>query len=90
MPHVVNNRERSRFEMPLDGGVAYAVYREAGDRLIVTHTETPAALRGRGHGEALVKGMLDCIRAEGRRITPRCGFVAAYMRRHPETQDLLA
>ena len=34
--------------------------------------------------------VLDCIRAEGRRITPRCGFVAAYMRRHPETQDLLA
>lgn len=87
---VRDNPQRSQYEMDVDGGVAVASYR-ADDKVVsVFHTEVPAALRGRGLGDHLVKGTLDLIRASGRKAVPRCGFVAAYIRRHPEYRDLLA
>ena len=87
---VRDNREQSRYQMDVEGGVAFASYRADDKTVVVTHTEVPAALNGRGLGSRLVKGMLDLVRASGRKVVPRCGFVAAYLRRHPEYQDLLA
>ena len=43
--------------------------------VIITHTETPRALRGRGFASELVKGALDLIRADGRKVIAGCGFV---------------
>ena len=39
---------------------------------------------------ALVGAALAHARAQGLRIRPQCSYVQVYMRRHPETQDLLA
>ncbi len=86
---VRHNPAQRRFEMETPAGLAFANYHEDRGVLLVTHTETPRALRGRGYGDLLVKGMLDVARAEGRKVKPLCSFVAAYMRRHPETQDLV-
>jgi predicted GNAT family acetyltransferase len=72
------------------GGPALCVYRRQGDVLLLTHTEVPPALEGRGIAAALVKAALDWARAEGLRVRPLCSYVVTYMRRHPETQDLLA
>ena len=58
--------------------------------VIITHTETPPALRGRGIGSELVKGALDLIRRDGRKVIAGCGFVADYLDRHPENADLVA
>ncbi len=87
---VVDNPERQRFELSLDGHTAYVTYRLTGDTLIVPHTEVPRQFEGRGIGSALVKGMLEAIRARGQKIRPLCSFVAGYMRRHPEYDDLRA
>ena len=54
-----DNPARHRFEMALDGGIAYATYRRDGDVLTILHTEVPAAINGRGHGSALVAGVLE-------------------------------
>jgi len=87
---VRDNTERRRFEMDVDGGVAFANYRADDSVVVVTHTEVPAALQGRGVGNRFVREMLDLIRASGRKVVPACGFVAAFIRGHPEYQDLLA
>ncbi|MGE0093848.1 MAG: GNAT family N-acetyltransferase [Alphaproteobacteria bacterium] len=87
---VRDNKERRRFEMDVDGGLAFANYRADDSVVVVTHTEVPAALQGRGVGSRFVREMLDLIRANGRKVVPRCGFVAAFIRGHPEYQDLLA
>jgi uncharacterized protein len=87
---VVDNPERHRFELSLDGHTAFANYRLAGDTLIVPHTEVPPEFEGRGIGSALVKGMLEAIRTRRLKIRPLCSFVASYMRRHPEYDDLRA
>jgi uncharacterized protein len=45
---------------------------------------------GKGVGAALVQGVLDDVRARGLKVRPCCPFVAAYIRRHPEYEDLVA
>ena len=89
-PVVTHRPEASRFEAEVPGGPALCVYRRQGDVLLLTHTEVPPALEGRGIAAALVRASLDWARAEGLRVRPLCSYVAAYMRRHPESHDLLA
>lgn len=87
---IVHHADQGRFEWPLDRGSAECVYRRHGDLLLVTHTEVPRAYEGQGLAGHLVRALLDWARAEGLRVRPLCSYVAAYMRRHPDTQDLLA
>jgi predicted GNAT family acetyltransferase len=37
-----------------------------------------------------VADALDDIRSRGLKVVPLCPFVAAYIRRHPEYEDLVA
>ena len=85
---VRDNPTLSRFELDVEGGLAFANYRRAPGMVIITHTETPRALRGRGIASELVGGALQLIRAEGSKAVAGCGFVADYLRRHPEFSDL--
>ena len=88
---VRDNRQEHRFEMALGEGMAFIRYTEAGEGVLaLTHTEVPEEVEGRGVGGRLVKGALDIVRAEGLKIVPACAFVAAYVRRHPEYQSLVA
>ena len=68
---------------------AICSYRRLGDVLVLHHTEVPRALQGQGLAGELVQAVLDWARAEGLRVRPTCSYVAACMRRHPETRDLL-
>jgi predicted GNAT family acetyltransferase len=83
------DKARSRFELDVDGAVAFADYRLAGDRVIITHTETPPSLRGRGIASELVKGALELIRADGFKVVAGCSFVVDYLEQHPEVADLV-
>lgn len=55
-----------------------------------THTGVRPAHRGHEYAAALVRRGLDDARADGVAIEPACSYVAAYLRLHPEDQDLLA
>jgi len=37
-----------------------------------------------------VKGALDMIRADGRKVIAGCGFVVDYLNKHREYRDLIA
>ncbi len=87
---VRNNEARSRFELPIEGGVAVAQYQLDGGVLHMTHTIVPQAAEGRGIGSRLVRGALDEARSRGLKVDPICPFVRAYIERHPEYGDLLA
>jgi hypothetical protein len=90
MNQVVDNPERSRFELQEQGLVAFADYRLQGDRMVIPHVEAPPALRGTGTAGRLMTGALDLIRERGLQVVPVCPYAAAFIRRHPEYQDLLA
>ena len=42
-----------------------------------------------GFGKALIIAGLAAARARGLKVIPICPFFAAYMKKHPEVQDLL-
>ena len=86
---ITHNKEASRFEAALQGLHAECSYRRHGDLLDLHHTEVPPALQGQGVAAALVRAALDWARSESLRVRPSCSYVASYMRRHPDTQDLL-
>ena len=88
MNDVKNNKALQRYELNVDGSVAFANYRLAPGVVTITHTETPAALRGRGIASKLIKGALEQIRAERLKVVAGCGFVVDYLAKHPEFSDL--
>ena len=86
---VIDRPDKSRFELPVEGGVALAYYRLDGKRMTLTHTEVPEHLSGQGIGSRLAKGVFEAIRAGGGRAVAQCPFMAAYADRHPEYRALL-
>ena len=89
MSSVRDNKNGSRFELDIGGQLAFANYRLTPSAVIITHTETPRALRGRGIASELVKGALELIRSDGRKVIAGCSFVADYLDKHPEDADLV-
>ncbi|MBR0828275.1 N-acetyltransferase [Bradyrhizobium manausense] len=91
MPAAVrDNKDKNRFELDVGNEVAFANYRLTPQAIIITHTETPRSLRGRGIASELVKGALELIRADGKKVIAACGFVVDYLHKHPEDADLIA
>lgn len=82
--------ELGRFEVLVDGHLCVADYRRDGERMLMTHTEVHPVLQGRGVAAQLVRAALAHARVQGLKVVPLCSYVRAYLRRHPEHQDLLA
>ncbi|WP_024286496.1 GNAT family N-acetyltransferase [Cellulomonas sp. KRMCY2] len=92
-PEVRRDDARSRYEIVVGGVVAgFSAYRagpQDGDPMVFLHTEVDDAHSGQGLGTLLARGALDDVRLRGRRIVPLCPFIAAFIRRHPEYQELV-
>jgi predicted GNAT family acetyltransferase len=89
-PTIRDNPERHRFEADLgDGSMAIAEYTLAAGKITFIHTEVPPQHEGKGIGSALIRHALGEARKRGLNVIPTCPFFAAYMRKHPEAQDLL-
>ncbi|WP_261935140.1 GNAT family N-acetyltransferase [Sphingomonas bisphenolicum] len=87
---VRNNEAEGRYELAVDGQLAIAAYDRREGALVFTHTQVPEALKGQGVGSRLVKAALADARAQNLKVVPLCEFVAAYIERRPQEQDLLA
>lgn len=81
--------ERGRFQAIVEGRACVCDYRLEGGVMQMTHTLVPPPLEGRGIAEQLVAAALRHARANGLKVNPICSYVRVYMRRHPETQELL-
>jgi hypothetical protein len=87
---VEDNRQASRYELRVDGKLAGLIDYSLGDGTIaMNHSEVEPALQGRGLGSVLAAGALADVAERGLKVIPYCPFVAAYLRRHPELQELL-
>ena len=87
---VNNNTAENRFELVIEGHLAAAYYKRAGNVITFEHTEVPVELGGKGVGSQLVQGALDQVRAEGQKVVAECPFVKAWIGKHPAYADLLA
>lgn len=90
MSTISHNQQAQRFELQQDGHTAYLSYQDAGDKLIYDHTIVPDALGGQGIGKALTQHALDYAREQGKKVVPTCSFVASFIQKNPEYQDIKA
>ncbi len=86
---VQRDDEAHKYYAVIDGHEAQILFAPRGDHTLdLRHTRVPAALRGHGVAEALVRNALDDVHARGERIIATCPFVQAFLARHPEYQPL--
>ena len=87
---VVEHKPQSkRFEITKDGHLAVLEYQLAEGKIIFTHTGVPDALGGKGIGSLLARAGLDYARAQSLSVVPLCSFIAGYIQKHPDYQDLV-
>lgn len=87
---VRDDLEEGAFVIEVDGiRAGKADYRISDGRVIFTHTEISDAFSGRGLGSRLARYALDDVVRRELLIVPRCPFIAAYIRRHPEYQEMV-
>lgn len=86
---VRHNAAASCFEAIVDGLLCRADYHLVDGVMRISHTEVPASLEGRGIAAQLVRAVFAHAEANGLQVEPWCGYVRAYMRRHPDTHRFL-
>ncbi len=86
---VHHDEAHHRFEWTEEGHLCVLDYALNNGVAAFTHTGVPPPVEGRGIAADLVRTGLDTARQRGWRVDPVCSYVAAFMRRHPEYQDLL-
>jgi len=88
---VVDSFEQSRYEVLLGGELAGVLhYRRHGGEIELAHTEIDQAFQGQGLAGRLAGAALADARGRTTPVVVTCPFVAGYVERHPEFNDLLA
>lgn len=90
MHELRDHEAQTRFELLVDGEVAaIARYVLRGGRRYFVHTEVDERFEGRGLGSELARGVLERSREQGELIVPLCPFIAGYIEKHQEYEDLV-
>ncbi|MEV0214852.1 GNAT family N-acetyltransferase [Micromonospora sp. ALFpr18c] len=81
-----------RFEARDEAGVVagFVTYQLTGGIVAYTHTEVDPAFEGRGIGSTLARAVMDDARARRRTVVPICPFLAEWLTKHPEYEDIVA
>ena len=87
---LVQNEEKARFEIVIDGLYAFVEYEIDEDGLVaLVHTEADPGLAGKGAAAAVVEKTLLQLEKEGKQILPYCPYVFAYIKKHPEWKRIV-
>ena len=87
---VVHRPQECRYIALVDGQrVGFTIYRGGGDRVSIPYTEVAPAMRGRGIAAAMVRAVLEDMRARGVTVVPSCSYVASFVTSNPEFVDVL-
>lgn len=83
--------DRERFEArDAQGAVAgFVTYQLTGSIIAYTHTEVAPEFEGKGVGSQLARAVMDDARATRRKVVPICPFVAKWVDKHPEYEDIV-
>ena len=87
---ITNQTSRQRYELAVGGTLAaVAEYRPRGGSIELVHTEVMPQFEGKGLAQQLAQHALDDVRSQGRKAVASCSYMARYIERHPQYQDLL-
>lgn len=86
---VVMNEATHRFEVTLGEDIAFAEYQLSPKAILLPHTVVPPVFEGKGVGSSLARAALGYARDHGLMVRPACPFIAGYIKKHAEYQDLV-
>ena len=86
---VTNNLNQQQFEVQADGELALLQYRFHDKLLWLMHTDVPKKLEGHGVASLLAHAALEWAKATNIKVKVICPFVAIYLKRHPEYNDIV-
>jgi len=87
---VEHDPAQHRFQARVKGYLALLDYQIKRRRMIITHTEVPEAIAGRGVAGELTRVALRYARDNKYKVVPACAYAEQFMERHAEFHDLLA
>lgn len=86
---VQHRPDEGRFVLIVRDHEAELLYKRIDDTTLeYSHTFVPPELRGSGAGGKIVRAALDYARETGYTVHPTCSFVAAFIERHPEYEEI--
>jgi hypothetical protein len=68
--------------------VGLAAFADRNNQRVFYHTEVEEQFGGRGLATILVAEALEATRADGKRVVATCPMVAAFIKKHPEFNDI--
>jgi uncharacterized protein len=78
-----------KYTIAVDGEtVGLAAVADRGNQRVFYHTEVDERFGGRGLATILVAEALEATRADGKHVVPLCPMVAAFIKKHPEFNDI--
>lgn len=95
MTAMTDDRQAGRLQMIFEGdghapGRVFADYAREAETLVIRHVEAEPQLRNTGAAGRFMQALVDHARGEGLKLLPLCSYAALWLKRHPETQDLVA
>ena len=86
---VTINEPEERFEVELNGDMAYIDYRWYNKKLILLYVFVPIEHRGKGVSNVLIQYALEYAMSKEVKINIYCPYIAKYVRMHPEYANLV-
>ncbi|WP_332658568.1 GNAT family N-acetyltransferase [Brevundimonas sp.] len=88
-------RDEQRFEQGFTDSegqlrTVFADYATQGSTRIILHVEADPALRGSGAAGRFMQALAEHARAEELKLSPRCSYAVAWLKRHREFDDVVA
>ena len=81
---LIYDSENKKFVLPVEGHEAFITFEIEDGHMSLTHTEVPAALRGKGVGKKLVTNVFEYIKENNIKATAVCGYIKAFKRKNPK------
>lgn len=85
---VIHNEAEDRFETWIDGQLSKLDYIQDGNTIVMTHVGVHPEHRGQGVAGKLTEVALEYAKEKSFRVIPMCPYIATYIRRNPQYEDL--
>ncbi|MCB0804306.1 MAG: N-acetyltransferase [Bacteroidales bacterium] len=86
---VINNVNKQRFELEINGEIAYIDYDMAGSNIRLNYTEVPESMKGKGIGSKLADQTFSLIGGMNMKVIPDCHFIQHWLTKHPEKREMV-
>lgn len=89
MSDIQLEKDKNRFSVDVDGKTCVLKFALNGDVVSFNSVQVPESVGGRGIAGQLTRHALDWAREQGLKVKPVCPYVAKWIERHPEYQNIV-